>query len=133
MAKSHSRSKPENSNPDWQDRDIKLRPLVIFLIFILASAAATMVAMSALQSRYARKIEAADVPVSPLALERTIPLAGPMLQVRPRDELATHGAAEDAILDGYRWVDQEMGIAGIPVDRAMRILADGGLPARETQ
>ena len=133
MAKTHKRPKPENPNPDWQDRDIHLRPLVIFLLFILASTAATMVAMWALQMRYARMIEAADVPVSPLALERTIPRDGPMLQVRPRDELARHRAAEDAILDGYRWVDWEMGIAGIPVDRAMRILADGGLPARETQ
>ena len=39
---------------------------------------------------------------------------------------------EDAILNSYGWVDQKNGIARIPIDRAIDILAARGLPARPT-
>lgn len=39
---------------------------------------------------------------------------------------------EDAILNSYGWVDQKNGIARIPIDRAIDIVAARGLPARPT-
>jgi hypothetical protein len=39
-------------------------------------------------------------------------------------------AAEDKILNGYGWVDREHGVARIPIDRAIDLLAQRGLPAR---
>ena len=39
-------------------------------------------------------------------------------------------AAEDQILNGYRWVDQAKGQVRIPIDRAIDMLAQRGLPAR---
>jgi hypothetical protein len=38
--------------------------------------------------------------------------------------------AEAVMLQNYRWVDHEAGIVGIPIDRAIDILAEKGLPTR---
>jgi hypothetical protein len=45
------------------------------------------------------------------------------------EELATVQAAQEAQLHGYRWVDRARGIAAIPIDRAMALMARE-LPAR---
>ena len=92
-----------------------------------------MIGMRALQARYGDRIRAADNPISPLAAERTIPQNTPLLQIRPRDELAVHRAAEDVLLNHYQWVDRDLGIARIPVDRAMNILVEKGFPVRKVQ
>jgi hypothetical protein len=47
----------------------------------------------------------------------------PRLQSHPVADLAAERAREQAMLDGYAWVDRDAGIARIPVDRAMDILA----------
>jgi hypothetical protein len=54
----------------------------------------------------------------------------PRLQPVPGQELRDIRAQEDAILEGYGWVDQAAGVVRIPVERAMEILAQKGLPAR---
>jgi hypothetical protein len=45
------------------------------------------------------------------------------------EELATVQAAQAAQLNGYRWVDRARGIAVIPIDRAMALVARE-LPSR---
>jgi hypothetical protein len=39
-------------------------------------------------------------------------------------------AAEDSLLKSYGWIDRERGIVRIPIDRAIEILAQRGLPVR---
>lgn len=45
------------------------------------------------------------------------------------EELATVQAAQESQLSGYRWMDRARGIAAIPIDRAMALVARE-LPAR---
>jgi hypothetical protein len=54
----------------------------------------------------------------------------PRLQPAPITDLKDMRAAEDQILKGYGWVDQAHGVTRIPIDRAMELLAQRGLPAR---
>jgi hypothetical protein len=54
--------------------------------------------------------------------------AGPRLLVSEPAALAAHRAQEDAILHGYAWVEKDKGIARIPIEEAMRIVAERGLP-----
>jgi mono/diheme cytochrome c family protein len=44
------------------------------------------------------------------------------------EQLAERQAQELAQLNGYGWVDQESGIARIPIDQAINLLAETGLP-----
>ena len=47
----------------------------------------------------------------------------PWLQVNEPIDLAEFHRREDAILNGYGWVDKKRGIVRIPIDRAMDYLA----------
>jgi mono/diheme cytochrome c family protein len=44
------------------------------------------------------------------------------------EQLAAHRAQQLAQLNGYGWVDQEAGVARIPISRAIDLLAERGLP-----
>jgi len=52
----------------------------------------------------------------------------PRLQALPEVELAELRAQEEAILGSYAWVEKDRGIARIPIDEAVRIVAERGLP-----
>ena len=54
----------------------------------------------------------------------------PRLQVVPARDLRTARSNEDALLNSYGWVDPEAGVVRIPIERAIELLAQGGLPAR---
>jgi hypothetical protein len=52
----------------------------------------------------------------------------PQLQQNPADDLVRMKAEEQRRITSYGWVDRKAGIARIPVDRAVDILARSGLP-----
>lgn len=54
----------------------------------------------------------------------------PRLQSAPIQDLKDMRAAEDKILSGYGWVDQQHGVARIPIDRAIDLLAQRGVASR---
>ena len=56
--------------------------------------------------------------------------AQPRLEVTPAKELKDFRAAEDQKLNSYGWVDQPKGVVRIPIDRAIDMLAQKGLPSR---
>lgn len=52
----------------------------------------------------------------------------PRLEVRYDEEIAQVRAEEEALISHYGWADRKAGVARIPVERAMEILAERGLP-----
>jgi hypothetical protein len=54
----------------------------------------------------------------------------PALESEPGQSLDPYMAASQARLNSYRWVDRSAGIAAIPIDQAMDLIAQQGLPAR---
>jgi hypothetical protein len=71
-------------------------------------------------------------PASPVEQAPVVP-PEPRLQTSPEDDLAKLRAAEQQRLDGVGWVDRDKGIVHIPVERAMRLLAERGWPKPEEQ
>ncbi|HEV3218023.1 MAG TPA: hypothetical protein VGZ27_20015 [Vicinamibacterales bacterium] len=67
----------------------------------------------------------------PLAVgqQERVPPA-PRLQINPREDLRELRSAEDAALTSYGWVDQNGGVVRIPIDAAMKLTVQRGLPAR---
>lgn len=53
---------------------------------------------------------------------------GPRLQARPWEELAAFQREEELLLNSYDWMDKESGRIRIPIDRAIALLAERGLP-----
>ncbi len=58
---------------------------------------------------------------------------GPQLQTHAREDLLKLRAAEDATLNSYGWVDRKAGVIHIPIERAMELTAQRGLPATKTE
>jgi hypothetical protein len=54
----------------------------------------------------------------------------PRLQTDPRQDLADMRAKEDEVLGTYGWVDKNAGVVRIPIDAAMKLTLERGLPAR---
>ncbi|HEV3060208.1 MAG TPA: hypothetical protein VGY48_18330 [Vicinamibacterales bacterium] len=55
----------------------------------------------------------------------------PRLQTDPRQDLQDLRDAEREILTTYGWVDRNAGVVRIPIDQAMRLALQRGLPARD--
>jgi hypothetical protein len=69
-------------------------------------------------------------PASPLATGEARLPPEPRLQVNPREDAAEFHAQEDAILNGYTWVNREAGTVRIPIAEAMKTTVQKGLPVR---
>jgi hypothetical protein len=61
------------------------------------------------------------------------PITAPRLEIEPGRELKALRREEEARLNSYGWVDREKGLAHIPIDRAIEILAEKGLPTRPSK
>lgn len=118
-------SPEERHQPDVvPSRPIAIASVVLVLVLVLGYLIPT-----ALEYQWMAREAQQSAPANPLAeIEgRRLPPA-PRLQVNPVRDMAELRRAEDRVLNGYAWVDEEAGIARIPIDRAMAIVAEKGLP-----
>ena len=54
----------------------------------------------------------------------------PQLQINPREDLEELRTQEDRILTSYGWVDKNAGVTRIPIEEAMKLVVQRGLPSR---
>lgn len=72
-----------------------------------------------------------DVAPPPIAgFERGRRAPEPRLQEEPFRDWTTLKSRQESLLGSYGWVDEGAGVTRIPIDRAMKMLAERGLPAR---
>src|SRR6185437_5134240 len=69
---------------------------------------------------------AAGEPNLPVTVTREFP--GPRLQIKAPLDLARLRAAEDLNLHSYGWIDRNSRTVRIPIDRAVKLLLERGLP-----
>jgi hypothetical protein len=72
--------------------------------------------------------DAVDYPLAAGQATRVPP--EPRLQTTPREDLRALRAREQEILSSYGWVDKTTGVVRIPIDEAMKLTLERGLPAR---
>lgn len=58
---------------------------------------------------------------------------GPNLQADPHVALVAMRRIEDSVLTSYGWTSKDSGIVRIPIDQAMKLVVEKGLPYRETR
>ncbi len=111
--------------------DVNVRGVLVFVAG-LAVTAIVIYLMVWLLFRYFDVREGARVaPDYPLAIgqENRLP-PEPRLQTDPRGDLRALRAHEDEVLNSYQWIDRSAGVVRIPIEEAIRITAQRGLPAR---
>jgi hypothetical protein len=115
----------------YERSDVQSARVVRTGVGILAVVAVFFALMWMLEGVLLQSEKDAQAPRHPLAstLSRTEPPL-PRLQPDPRADLLAFRAKEDAVLHTYGWVDKSRGIVRVPIERAMEILAQRGLPSR---
>ena len=121
-------SAPQSGGYETRDVSVKL-----FGMVILGMVCVTLLGMAVSLwyfnlSRERR--QASDTPPPPLSA--TLPQAPPepRLQVNPGTDLRKYQVDEEEALNSYAWIDAKGGIVRIPIERAMDLVAQRGLPTR---
>ena len=117
-----------------ETRDVSVKGLFIFAGALFVSLAAIFLGLVILFKTYqyadrwltARRSRTES---GARSLVRARPdYRGPLLQVKPEEDLRWMRAHDGADLGGYAWVDRQKGVVRLPIDRAMELTAARGLP-----
>jgi hypothetical protein len=125
---------PENlTNPHvhHEESDVNFRAIVGFGVGLIVVAAVVQLLIYVLFGYFNSRegVQApAEYPLASAQGQREPP--EPRLQTNPRQDLADMRAKEDEQLTSYGWVDRNAGVVRIPIDAAMKLTLERGLPAR---
>jgi len=140
---------PKPPYGDYERRDIRIADVVYFLIGLALAVVFVYFIAKGLFWYLDTRYEIEQPPVSPLVstaptdtrrippqfgnnyekyLEQDFP--APQLEINERTELNDIRLREEDTLSTYGWVDQKSGTVRIPIDRAMDLLVERGLPVR---
>ncbi len=111
-----------------QRSDVNVRAIARFGLGLLVLAMVIHVAIAGLFYGFKAAEERGDPAPSPVAGE--LP-PEPRLQTAPRTNLGDHRARQENVLKSYGWVDRDAGTVRLPIDRAIELTAERGLPARK--
>lgn len=115
-----------------EESDANVSALAKYGIGLTVIFALVLVLMLMLRGFFATQTRRATPPASPLAAQRQAPPA-PLLQVTPEKDLLQVRATEDSILHTYGKVTSDASVVRLPIERAMELVAQRGLPARESK
>src|SRR5487761_1069634 len=106
--------------------DVQSKPLMLFALALALVVSLACVFLIWLFDVLEGEAKRHDPRLSPLVGGQTPP--EPRLQTSPANDLARMRAAENRALTGYRWIDKQRGVVQLPIDRAIELLLDQGLP-----
>jgi hypothetical protein len=117
-----------------QQDNVDAKGVALFACGLVAVGVGVYVAVWLLFGYFNRVDTAAGASEYPLAAsqEQRLP-PEPRLQTNPRGDLRALRDEENQILNSYKWVDKGAGIVRIPIERAMKLTLERGLPARAAQ
>ena len=118
----------DQTNPGYETTDARITPLAQTGLFITALVIASFIGMIVLfraldyyQERFF------DDPVPPL-VENRVATDAPRLQVDPPKQKFELIQSETATLNSYGWVDEQVQVVHIPIERAIDLVSEGKMP-----
>ncbi len=112
----------------YEQRDANIPDLLKFGFWMAVVIAVTMVSMK-WTFNYLERTQTVRAPATPFTRPRELP-PSPRLQAGPRQELKDYCEAQVKELNSYGWIDQRLHVVRIPIDRAMDLVLQNGLPIR---
>jgi hypothetical protein len=109
--------------------DVPVRSIATFAVGLVILTGVVLLLTGWLLNYLAARRAELQMPVSPLAVTQEKP-PEPRLEVILDQVLREVRADEDALLHSYGWVDRQAGIVRIPIERALTLLTERGLPVR---
>jgi hypothetical protein len=146
----HETHKTNSPHGDYERRDIGISGVLYFLLALVVAGGILHFVVTGFWGYLNRNLAPEQAPPSPLVTNaptdtRRIPpqynedyqkylnesFPAPQLEINERTELNEDRLREENTLSTYGWVDQKAGTVRIPIDRAMDLLAQRGLPVRQ--
>lgn len=118
---------PQPTNSGYETTDARVTPLAQTGLFITALVIASFVGMLVLFRVFAYNQSRSDDPVPPLVANR-IASTAPRLQVDPPKQKGALAQSEAALLNSYGWIDPQVQVVRIPIERAMDLVSEGNMP-----
>lgn len=115
------------NGPRYEVRDAKAWSIVKFGIGLAVVAAIIHLTLAWLFGVFEKRDVNRGVPVSQVSEPQQGPPA-PKLQVNPYGDLESLRQHEQQALTTYGWADKSAGHVHIPIDRAMDLIAQRGIP-----
>ena len=111
-----------------------VKGLILFAVVLVAVGIVVEFCLVYVMKDFKKEEDALEALAPPLLKDTaaTFTFPAPQLQAAPPVDLVKFKAAELDRLNGYGWVDRNAGIAHIPIDRAIEIVASKGLPSSGT-
>lgn len=120
-----------SAGPGYEQRDVNVPGLLKFGFWMAVVLVITFFGMRWTFDYFSRTQSVGALP-APFAAERQLP-PNPRLQVTPHLDLQMYCQGQEQRVNTYGWIDQRLGVVRIPVDRAMDLVLQHGLPARPAQ
>jgi hypothetical protein len=121
---------PEDLEAGHETSDASVRAILGVAAGLLVLLAIVLVALSAMQAAFTRQPFSITAPPGLVPLPTPQPPPEPRLETEPGQQLSEYRAQQEQRLNSYGWVDRPNGIVHIPIDRALDLVAQRGLPAR---
>jgi hypothetical protein len=121
----------DNVEVRHEESDVDIRAIFGFGAALVVVAIVVHVAIWGLYRFFDSRASQQVAATYPLAVGQGDRRPEPRLQEHPREDLAELRAREEQILTTYGVVDQNAGVYRIPIDRAMELTLERGLPARQ--
>lgn len=118
----------ESAEHEREFRELSLKGITLSLVLLVVLVALAMGVSSLVLGTFEARDVARRPEPSPLPREAGPP--EPRLETLPGELRRRQEAAQEQILRSYAWLDREEGRVRIPVERAMDVLAERGLPVR---
>jgi hypothetical protein len=118
------------SNPEvrFEKADIRATPVLKFLLGLAVTCVVVAFLLVAFYRGMRSYVAGLQPPPPHMTFEPDRTAPRPVLQDNPMPDLGAFRAEEDEVLSTYGWVDKGRGAVHIPIDEAMRLLAERGLP-----
>jgi hypothetical protein len=116
----------------YEHTDASALTILKFLLALAGSAALIHAGLALLFNVFVEQRVEHETPRYPLALgegPRVPP--EPRLQRFPREDIMNFRVGEEAMLHQYGWVNREAGVVHIPIEEAMRLTVERGMPSRQ--
>jgi hypothetical protein len=128
----HTEHQPHHADVSHETTDVNIRAILTFGGGLVVLGAVVYFVVFLLFGYLNRREAAASAsPAYPLAVGQGDRLPPePRLQAHPRQDLKELRESEDALLKSYGWVDKNEGVIRMPIDEAMKLVLQRGLPSR---
>ena len=115
----------------YEPRDVSLPVLIKWLIILFVGMAVTAAGTWVMYQVFVAEEPNQNARSLDVNMRKIPPPPNPLLQGYPLDDIHDFRDKEAERLDGYAWRDRAKGIATIPVDKALDIVAEKGLPTKQ--